>query len=149
MKSSNQEREYDKFRSASGNLSKVAVSVEQDNTSPVPVYFTENGESLNLYDEQLSVAGLASENIINYTVPLTKGVEFKNLHISGDNKSIFSILVNDVVILKHRIWFTKFSDSIPLNIDLIASDNIKITVENKTNSTADFNATLQGSIFDE
>jgi len=141
------DREHEKFREASGDLTKVAVSIEQSISEPVPVSFTELGEPLNVYDEAPSVAGLATETIIDYTVPALKGLDVKHIHISGENKSVFTIEINSVIVYKHRIWFTKFSDNIETTIRLQSGDNLKVIVENKSNSISDFNSTITGNIY--
>lgn len=143
------DRDFLKFREATQGRTKVAVELEQNFANPIPVSFSELGEPLQIYDEALSVAGLSTETVIDYTVPVLKGLSLDNIHISGDNKAIFRIEVNSSVKYKHRIWIIKFSDNFPLNLKLEAGDNIKVIVQNGSNSVADFNSTLSGNLYDE
>lgn len=145
------DREEHKFREVLDDprLSKVAVVVEQDPSNPIPVDPLERGEITPIWGEQFSVGGLSIQTVINYTIPVGKNFKIKSVHFSGDNRSVFYVEVNSSTILKHRLYFSHFSGSASFeNVNLDQNDNIKIIVENKTNSLADFNATLIGNLYD-
>lgn len=116
---------------------------------PVSVSVLSIGDSLNVYNEALSVAGLATTTIVDYTVPVAKEVFVKNIEFSGENRAVFSIEINNVIQNKYRTYFTEYNGSVSFkDYKLVEGDNIKIIVENKTNSTADFNANMIAGIKD-
>ena len=142
-------REYTKFVESLSRPQNSAVEVIVGNTSPIEVDFVEGGELLNSYNEILSLAGLATDDIVLYTVPVAKELRLQRIDFSGDNKAIYKIDINGSVEAKKRTWYTHYNDSIIFNnLLLVAGDVVKLIVENKTNSTADFNGNLQGKLYD-
>ena len=125
------------------------VVVNNASNNPVPVSITVSGAVTNNYAESLSVAGLATNTVINYTVPASKIFKVLRIDVSGTNRSVFEVEINASTAAKRRIYFTKYNEVFEFNsLELVANDNIKIIVENKTNSTADFNANLIGILDD-
>ena len=129
------------------NSNKVRVENTQD--SPLFVTRTEVGTIVNIYNEVLSIAGLATSNIIQYTIPTNKLLEVLTIETSGTNRAVFSLDINGAIIAKQRSYFTEYNTSFNLNgLKLIEGDILKIIVENKSNSTADFNANILGRLED-
>jgi len=127
------------------NSNKVRVENTQGN--PLYVTYTESGNVLNTYSEANSVAGLASADVVSYTVPVGKILELIRADVSGTNKAEYKLDINASVESKKRTYFTNYNESFEtIGIELVAGDIVKIIVENKTNSTADFNANIIGRL---
>lgn len=119
------------------------VVVNNGNDNPIPVDFAPIGEIKSQYGESTSVAGLGSSTLIDKTIGTDLGTNLLVLSCSGDNKAYFTVEINSQVKRKLRTWFTQYNVSVDLSGEkLVDGDNVKIIVENKSNSTADFNATL-------
>lgn len=120
----------------------VIVGNTDDNTIPV----RSRGTAKVDFNE-VSSAGIESIEIINKTVAANVGIEIKQALCSGDNIAFFLVEINGEVKFKKRSYYTDFNADIDTgSIVLSEGDNIKIIVENKTNTSASFNATL---IFNE
>ena len=123
--------------------------VQNKPDKPLYVTFTTAGTTFNQYGEALSVAGLASAAIISYTVPINKTFAALVAEVSGTNRAEFIVEVNASTEAKRRTYFTEYNARFELSgMKLVAGDIIKIIVDNKTNSTADFNANIIGIIDD-
>lgn len=138
------DREHGKFVECNNEVA-VRTKICQETGETIKVEFDTSGSLINTYNELLSVAGLATVDLVLYTVPVGKTLKLKRIDFSGDNKAIYKIDINGSVQAKKRTWYTKYNDEIIFN-DLIlnAGDIIKLIVENKTNMVADFNGNLQG-----
>jgi hypothetical protein len=149
LPSSVKDREYKAFVECNGQPAKrTKICQEAGETIKVEVE-EESGLYLNTYNEANSVAGLATATVIDYTVPVTKEVKLKTIECSGDNRAIFKVEINTVTQAKKRTYFTEYNCSFEsFNLILNAGDNIKVIVENKSNSIADFNANFLGVIQD-
>jgi hypothetical protein len=129
----------------------ISRNIKVSNTADNPLYvdFTEAGESINVYSEILSLAGLASADLVLYTVPAGKQLKLKRVDYSGGNRAIYQITLNANTIAKQRIYYLDFNGSFEFtDYVLEAGDIVKLLVENKTNMTADFNGNLQGKLLD-
>lgn len=129
-------------RGADYSAQEVIVGNTDDNTIPV----RSRGTAKVDFNE-VSSTGIESIEIINKTVAANVGIEIKQALCSGDNIAFFLVEINGEVKFKKRSYYTDFNADIDTgSIVLSEGDNIKIIVENKTNTSASFNATL---IFNE
>lgn len=142
-------REHTKFVESPTrpNESAIEVTIGQGLGDTVKVEFDDAGISINTYNEILSLGGLASDDLVLFTVPVGKILKLQRIDFSGSNKAIYKIDINGSVQAKKRTWYTKYNDHILFNnLVLVAGDVVKLIVENKTNSVADFNGNLQGKL---
>lgn len=124
------------------------VVVTNGSSDPIPVDPTTRGENKSEYNE-ISLAGLASGDIISFTVPVGKGVDLKVGECSGENLAIYEIQINGSTRSKKRTWWTEFNADFFLSeLNAVAGDVVKIVVENKSNSTSFFNGTLHYNEYD-
>jgi hypothetical protein len=126
----------------------IAKRVAVCNTGePIEVTFVEATGSFNQYAESLSVAGLSTTTILSYTVPASSTYKLKRADVSGDNRAVCIIEVNGSTQAKKRIYYTKFNTAFEFaDISYSEGDIIKVIVENKSTTTADFNVNLQGTL---
>jgi hypothetical protein len=146
---SRHDREYFSYTDCEGKIAKrVHICQRPGETIKVEIE-EESGLYLVEYAEINSVAGLASVDIIDYTVPVGKELKLKTVEASGENKAVYSVKINDTIKSKKRSYFTEYNvDFDAFNLILNAGDNIKVTVDNTRNSVADFNANFIGVIQD-
>jgi hypothetical protein len=138
------DREHKRFIESPTRAGETAVETVVSNTSnnPIPVDFTTRGEPKFIYNE-VSSTGLGDITIINHTVLVGTGNDLTRISCSGENIGVYRLLINDVVIDKKRSYYTDYNVKFDLNeIEITESDNVKIIVENRNSSSADFNATL-------
>lgn len=143
--------EYRKFRECPDNSGEVAIATKicQSTGETVKVEFGVSGVPFNQYGESLSVAGLGTSTIINYTVPVGKKIVLGTINASGENRAVYTLEINSITQAKQRSWFTEYNVKFDaLKIELVAGDNLKVIVENKTNSIADFNANFTATLDD-
>jgi hypothetical protein len=141
-------REQAKFVECNDNTA-VRTTICQGDGESVKVEFDEAGFGINSYNELLSVAGLATGDLLLYTVPVGKTLKLQRIDFSGENKAVYKIDINGSIQAKKRTWYTSYNDYITFNnLTLNAGDIVKLIVENKTNMTADFNGNLQGQLSD-
>ena len=137
-------REFDKFIESPSRPGKSAVEVVGQ------IEIEENlGTWLPIYDEANSVAGLATATIINYTVPAGKELKTRTIDVSGDNVAKYFLEVDGNTEDTKRTYYTYFNETFELHGQVYGPGvNIKIIVENRRNSTADFNAKILGVLQD-
>jgi hypothetical protein len=143
--------EYRKFREcpdASGEVV-IATQICQNTGETVKVEFAVSGVPFNTYGESLNVAGFGTSTIINYTVPAGKKMVLGSISASGENRAVYTVEVNNSTQAKKRSYFTEYNVFFDaFKIELIAGDNLKVIVENRTNSVADFNANFTATLDD-
>ena len=146
-----QTREYNNFVESPTRGPKDTareVVVGNSSSNPIPVDPTTRGESKNEYNE-INVAAFAVGTIVNFTVPVGKGVDLTLADCSGENLAIFSVEVEGVVKGKRRTWWTDFNTAFKLKeTNLVAGQNIKINIENKSAHSGFFNSTLYYNEYD-
>jgi hypothetical protein len=130
------------------NFTAQEVVVGNSSSDSIPVHFDAKGTVKADYSE-ITAGSLASVTVLNKTIAPLKGVDLLGLFFSGDNIAIVTVELNSQVILKKRLTYTAFDfyfdfKSYQLNSD----DNVKIIVENKKASIANFNTTLFYSEYD-
>lgn len=127
----------------SGGILSRKVTIQT--TTPIDVLISP--ANTNVYNESLSVAGLGTVTILTYTVAANRQFKLQGIAFSGGNKAVYSVELNGSIIAKQITYYTKFNgDFIFYNYELVAGDIIKLIVENKTNTVADFNANLIGRL---
>lgn len=91
MQNEIRDREYAKFRAASpGELSKVAVVVEQDPSNPIPITIV-SGTNRYIFDESLTDPDV-EKTILSYTITdASLGIKTVNLSCHIEGKTIFFI----------------------------------------------------------
>ena len=142
------DREHGKFVDCNNEVA-VRSKICQETGETIKVEFDQSGEPINEYNEILSLAGLANADIITYTVPVGKTLKLQRIDFSGDNRAIFKATINGTTEAKKRTWFTSFNDYMVFNnLVLNAGDIVKLIVENRTNTSADFDGNLQGILND-
>lgn len=133
MKNNVTDREFDKFRPADNDKSKVAVTVEQDPSDPIPVYQS-LGALKNFFGESLTVPG--SEITVlthNVTEVLLKIMIVKiSCHIEGK----MTVYVNGEKIVTARTAPGKPDAEISYGacIELVTNDVIDITFKARPDS---------------
>lgn len=128
-----------KAKDKDGNDAQRVLIGAQD---PIPVDPTTRGEAKSIYNE-VTVPGLATVEIINKTIGAGLGADLVIANCSGENVADFTVQVNGSDAFKKRTYYTYFNVDFKMEeLPLQDGDNIKIIVENRTNSTAVFNATL-------
>ena len=148
-KLSRHDRDYFSYERNSSNEVCKRVIVANDSNDAIPVEEAQKGYSVDFFGEVNSVAGLATVSIIDYTVPVSKLLKLDRVECSGENKAVFSIEINSSTKSKKRSYYTEFNVMFDkLNYELDAGDNLKIIVENKKTTTADFNANFLGVLQD-
>lgn len=139
-------REYTSFVECNGSTAK-RVKVCQQAGETIKVEFDQAGQSINSYNEILSLAGLASANVVLYTVPVGNIFTLSRIDFSGENKATYKVDINGSIQAKKRTWYIDYNGEIIFNnINLVAGDIIKLIVENNSNSIANFNANIQGRL---
>lgn len=123
------------------SASEVFVGNTQEN--PIPVNPSKLGDPQIVFNEVNSV-GIETLTLLNITVQAGKVLCLTKLKCSGENIACFNLLINDSLKLKQRTFYTNFNLDLEFNeLPLNEGDNIKVTVDNNTNSSASFNATLE------
>lgn len=144
--SSVRDRELSKFvESPSRGAPNVAIEVTVGNEA-LPVFSVDRpGEAVLIYDEVNAVAGMSTQTMLSFIVPLEKTFSKISIKVSGQNKAVYSVLFNNETMAKCRTWWGKFDGEINFNlVTLEQLDEIRVEVFNASNSTANFNVTLEG-----
>lgn len=117
--------------------------------SQVNVTVKEDGAPLLEYSEVNSLAQAATATILTYTVPVNKKVKLTRSNIFGTNMGTYVVKINDTVVDKLGTYYTKFNDKFEFDdLEYTAGTVITIEVLNRGMQSGDFNANLQGRIFD-
>jgi predicted metal-dependent hydrolase len=92
---------------------------------------------------EVLVSGLSGQLITSYTVPLMKKSSLLLVSVSGENKAEYTIKINGVTIGVVRTYYTYYNENFACNdLELLQNDTVTVTVENKSNTPAIFNATI-------
>lgn len=144
------DREFTKFVDSPSrpNSSSVETIVSNDYGNPLPVDITDRGTTKFVYNEiVLNTASML--DIISLTVAPGKGIDLKNASCSGENRCVFKVEINGQGLDLKRIYYTNYNlDFNFKNLSIAEGDNIKIIVENKTNTPGTFNSNLIYSEYD-
>ena len=143
------DREYSVFTLCNDKPAKNVCIANGENEA-VPVFEVgQPGTSLLEYSEANSLAGLSSADVLTYTVPVGKELGAFEFFFSGENKAVFRVILDGSPIAKSRTWFTRFDGRIAFKqLKVLAGSTIRLEVFNSTNSIADFNATLEGVLYE-
>lgn len=123
------------------NYTAREVFVGNDDSSPIHVSDS-RGPGRQCFAEVL-VSGLSGQLITSYTVPLMKKSSLLLVSVSGENKAEYTIKINGVTIGVVRTYYTYYNENFACNdLELLQNDTVTVTVENKSNTPAIFNATI-------
>lgn len=126
MQNEIRDREYARFRAATpGELSKVAVTIEQDPSNPVPVFIS-YGTIKTLYDDDVTIAD-TDVTVLSYTVTELKlGIQDINSSCSIEGKMTF--LINGSPVATSRSAPGKPDLTIKYNpyIEVVSGDIIEV-----------------------
>lgn len=135
---------------SNGNVAVNTVTeVTNDASNPVPVEIVDGtiGSDFSLYNEILSVAGSSTSIILTYVVPVATLLRLKTIEVSGSNIAEYIIKIDGVTQAKKRSYFTDYDRTFNLEgLNVAAGETLTIEVNNYRSSSADFNATLLGTI---
>lgn len=135
------DREFNKFIDSPIRPNGSAVETIVSNQTPIPVTF--NSGTIKIDYNEVNAVGLDTVTVIDKTIGAGLEVMASRVSFSGENRSIATIQINNEAIAKLRIYYANYNSAIDLNsFKLVSGDNIKIIVENKTNSNALFNASF-------
>lgn len=127
----------------------TVTEVTNDASNPVPVEIVDGtiGTDFDLYNEVLAVAGASTAKIITYVVPVATTLKLKTVQVSGSNIAEYTVKIDGVVKAKKRSYFTDYDRKFELTgINVEAGETITVEVDNYRSSSADFNATLIGTV---
>jgi len=114
----------------------------QDPAPPVAGDFV--GE-LNLFEEDLAVGATTEVTLIDYTVPVSRGLRLRLAECFGCNMGMFEVLIDDIRIGRKGTYYTYYETAFDFeNFEIKAGQNIKIKATNRGPNTAEFNTRLRG-----
>lgn len=148
------DREFKKFRESLKipNFTTVAVDVENTADNAIPVFFSPllgaNQTQVTEYQEFLNVAGNSTQTLLNYTAQPDQSVIIQSIMTSGDNVSVYTVELNDNIIVKKRSTLTAYNVEFNLNIELSEGDNLKVKATNIRATQSNYNATIKGIIYE-
>jgi len=146
-----EDREYRNFLECNGEPTKrVHVCQEAGETIKVEVVAGfGDGDSINIYNEVLALAGFATASILTYTVPVGKKFQLTRFDYSGENRAVYTVELNSDVIAKKRGYLVGYDgEFIFTSLLLAAGDIVTLKVENNSTTTANFNTNIQGRLLD-
>jgi hypothetical protein len=144
------QREYEKFVECPQGSDQTAVRAKICQEDPIEVSEVEKGEVTFEYQEG-PIASKASSNIINFIVPAGKVVELEKIDAGGDGFALYTVSVNGSTTHKKRTYYNSGFDTLFefKSKKIMASDDIKLNITNRSGESCDFNATLTYRIYDE
>jgi len=148
------DREYKKFRESQKlpGFTKVAVDVENSASDAIPVFFSpllQDGQTqLTEYNEQLSVAGNSQVTLLTYITQPDQSVIIQSINASGDNVSIYTLELNEVIIEKKRSSLTSYNVTFNSQLQLNEGDKLQVKVLNIRAIAANYNASIKGIIYE-
>jgi hypothetical protein len=143
-------REYDKFREALNGLSKVAVTIEQDEGSSIPIQVNESPDlpagylSVSRFFTQLSVP-TGVETVLASIIVAEEYLLLESIEVSGTNKARFNIYLNDDLIATRRTNYLDFATEFRfISYKLAQTDKIEVKVYHERPFVGDFEARIIG-----
>jgi len=144
----NEDLEQAKFKKTSAE--RIAVRVSNEDTDPIFVSQTEAGSYFSLEGNTSSLAGGATTNIINYTVPAGKKLVLSIAQVSGKNRAKYRVIKNGLVVGIKRTYYTEFNaDFLISSAEITAGQTVQVEVTNNGLTSTDFDAVIQGRLLDE
>lgn len=115
---------------------------------PIGVTGMEKGEVTYSHVDS-NIASKATLTILNFIVPAGKVVELENVQASGDGFALYEVQINSNTIMRKRTYYTEYNAEFNLeNGKLMASDDVKVIITNRSGNACDFDATLTYRIYD-
>lgn len=132
-----------------GNI--ISRKVKIFNTPDEPIYTVDSDRGEVIYlPTSTTLASKASGDLINLIVPSGKIVELEKIVASGDGIALYDVKINNSSTFKKRAYYTDFNAEFDLqDKKLVAGDDIKVTIINRSGSSCDFDATLIYRVYDE
>jgi len=121
----------------------MAVSVPKKTTQKLG-----DQEIVNVFDETLLVASLATSIIVSYTVPVGKTFFLLLAEFGGNNIASYEVFINNVKEGKKDTNFGgSFSDEIYFgHKKVLGGETVKIEVENFRSEVGDFFGRILGAL---
>ena len=146
MKGNSPDREFDKFRNASGDLSKVATVIEQD--SPIPTSQTpelpDGYSGISVFNQITSVPS-GTESIILTHIVATQALILGSIEVSGSNRATYNLYINDDLVAVKRtnnlMLETTFNF---LSLKLATSNKIEVKAIHNRPDSGEFESRLIG-----
>jgi hypothetical protein len=138
------DRENSKFvTSPSRGIPQAAVEVLVGNQSNTPVPIVTKGTPRAVFNE-VNALGLQTVTVIDFTLGAGLGSDLVGVVCSGQNKARYTVEVNGSPLQRKSTYYTQFNLDFDLGAyPIVDGDNVKVIAENKSNSAAEFNATLK------
>lgn len=143
------DREFNSFREDVYPLTKRAVTLDQADNEPLPVfpsYVLPTGFSREESFNKISAAASGVEyDVLNITY--TDDAYLYKIFFGGTNKATYKLYLNTVLINQKVTYFFPLNDFFDYGyygLKLINGDNIKVTAEHARPSTCDFYSSFNG-----
>lgn len=143
-------REYDKFRPAATDLTKVAVTIEQDPANPIPINVNESPdlpdgyESVSIFSAAAAVA-TSVETVVNSIIVSSEFLLIDSIEVSGTNRARFNLYLNNSLVATKRTnnlnLETEFKFS---TYKLVQTDKLEVKVYHERPDAGDFEARIIG-----
>lgn len=115
---------------------------------PIAVNYGERGDVTFLH-EDLNITSKNTATILTLIVPAGKIVELENVQASGDGFALYEVQINSNTMFRKRTYYTEYNAEFDLgNYKLIASDDIKVIITNRSGESCDYDTTLTYRIYD-
>lgn len=142
------DNEQNKFSECNGDVV-IKTIVCQETGETIKVEFQQEGETKSMYAESNSVSALGTVDVLTYIVPISKEFILSHCDFSGDNRGVFELLIDTNTFQKRRTSYLNYNDNFLVeDIIIVAGQEIKIRVENKSDMIGNFNVTIQGKLRD-
>lgn len=150
LTSSKTDREFNKFRDAGAPNTKVAVTIEQDPSNPIPITTNESPDlpdgytAVNYFDETTSV----STSVLTSIISLTVSDEFlllSRIEFGGSNKAEYQLILNSSVVGRKRTYYTYLNESFECgDLKLLTGETLEVKVIHERPYVGDFEARIIG-----
>jgi hypothetical protein len=85
--------------------------------------------------------------IITHTVPTGEKAYLRHVPVSGQNKAKYTVYINESIVQVKRTYYTEYNEDFRFDtsnggILLVADDVVTVKVDNNSNSSANFNASI-------
>jgi hypothetical protein len=125
------------------------LGVNPDGSINVNVVNSTSLPGLNIfYNEAPSVASGIETNVITFTAT-GGGFRLNKIYVAGENIALFRVKLNGTIIVVKRTFFGNLNEEFAFEdfvngLELVAGDQVRVTVLHTRPSVADFEATIMG-----